>query len=150
MPEVMRDFMPETFGQWLTRLREERGIRSQRELARKAKVASATVSKLEDDLVGASPVMVRKLADALQVDPEVAFDVWVKAAAASQGVELAYLPIEQRRRASYLYEKLRPKQWDSLISHGETLIEEDAIGATERNEERLRNYDEGDKAETPL
>ena len=65
------------FGEWLTATRIRRGL-SGRKLAEKASISHATVSKIEDGLVGARPDMVRKLVDALGVHQEGAIKAWLK------------------------------------------------------------------------
>jgi len=50
-------------------LRQSRGL-SQRELGRLAKVSPGTVFRLENELRGAYPMTVQKLASALAVSPE--------------------------------------------------------------------------------
>ncbi len=83
--------MKDTFGGWLERSREARGL-SVRLLAGKANISHATISNLEAGKVGASPRMVKALADALKVDAGEAFRVWSRDAAEQQGVAIVYEP----------------------------------------------------------
>lgn len=70
--------LPDTeFGKFVAEWRERRGL-GVRPLASKAGISHATVSKIEDGLVGASKDMVRKLAEALEVPYSEALSAWVK------------------------------------------------------------------------
>ena len=65
----MLDIMPRISGEKLKEVRDRR-LLSQRELAEKAGLSPTTVLKLEDDRVKEPhPRTVRKLAQALEVDP---------------------------------------------------------------------------------
>lgn len=90
-PCLARLIVLTTFGVWLAQVRERRGL-SQRNLAAKAGVSSATVSKIEDGLANASVEMVKKLAIALEVEPAEAFRVWSEDAAQQQGIEIERIP----------------------------------------------------------
>jgi len=66
---TMLDIMPRISGEKLKEVRDRR-LLSQRELAEKAGLSPTTVLKLEDDRVKEPhPRTVRKLAQALEVDP---------------------------------------------------------------------------------
>lgn len=58
----------ETLGQYLKRIRLERGYESQRQLALKSGVHNSTIALIERDDVVPSPEVLRKLAKALRVD----------------------------------------------------------------------------------
>ena len=65
----MLELMPRISGEKLRRVRDER-LLSQRELAEKAGLSPTTILKLEDGRVeDPHPRTVRKLAEALEVDP---------------------------------------------------------------------------------
>jgi transcriptional regulator with XRE-family HTH domain len=65
----MQDTMPRISGEKLRKVRDQR-LLSQRELAEKAGLSPTTILKLEADRVGEPhPRTVRKLAEALGVDP---------------------------------------------------------------------------------
>jgi transcriptional regulator with XRE-family HTH domain len=65
----MLDVMPRISGEKLKEVRDRR-LLSQRELAEKAGLSPTTILKLEDDRVKEPhPRTVRKLAQALEVDP---------------------------------------------------------------------------------
>jgi transcriptional regulator with XRE-family HTH domain len=96
--------MSVTFGGWLQQMREARGL-SIRALAAKANLSHATISKLEDDIVGASPDTVKKIADALAVAPAEAFRVWSEDAAARQGVALPEVRYERDPDLSFIIER---------------------------------------------
>jgi transcriptional regulator with XRE-family HTH domain len=65
----MLDIMPRISGEKLREVRDHR-LLSQRELAEKAGLSPTTILKLEDDRVKEPhPRTVRKLAQALEVDP---------------------------------------------------------------------------------
>lgn len=65
----MLDIMPRISGEKLKEVRDRR-LLSQRELAKKAGLSPTTILKLEDDRVKEPhPRTVRKLAQALEVDP---------------------------------------------------------------------------------
>jgi transcriptional regulator with XRE-family HTH domain len=66
---TMLDVMPRISGEKLKEVRDRR-LLSQRELAEKAGLSPTTILKLEDDRVKEPhPRTVRKLAQALEVDP---------------------------------------------------------------------------------
>jgi transcriptional regulator with XRE-family HTH domain len=66
---TMLDVMPRISGEKLKEVRDRR-LLSQRELAEKAGLSPTTILKLEDDRVKEPhPRTIRKLAEALEVDP---------------------------------------------------------------------------------
>jgi transcriptional regulator with XRE-family HTH domain len=70
----MLDVMPRISGEKLREVRDRR-LLSQRELAEKAGLSPTTILKLEDDRVKEPhPRTVRKLAEALDVDPRKLLD----------------------------------------------------------------------------
>ncbi len=65
----MLDVMPSISGEKLRRVRDAR-LLSQRELAEKARLSPTTILKLETDRIAEPhPRTIRKLAEALEVDP---------------------------------------------------------------------------------
>jgi transcriptional regulator with XRE-family HTH domain len=66
---TMLDVMPSISGEKLRRVRDAR-LLSQRELAEKARLSPTTILKLETDRIAEPhPRTIRKLAEALEVDP---------------------------------------------------------------------------------
>lgn len=65
------------FGDWLADHRQKRGY-TVRGLAERAGISHATVSKIEDGIVGARSEMVQKLAGALGVELQSATEAWLK------------------------------------------------------------------------
>lgn len=82
--------MENTFSKWLAETRERRGL-SQRSLASKAGISSATVSKVESGDVGVSTEMMKKFAEALEVPYETVVNEWSRA-------QIGSLPVEEPER----------------------------------------------------
>lgn len=134
----------ETFGQWLTRMRELRGL-SVRGLATKSNVTHPTILKIEKGEVGATRDMVRKLADGLEVERSEAIRAWLEDES-QEGGAITYVTDPDAAGVIETYEKLSDRGKESARKLMEELRKLDrgkAIGGRRADEEENESQEGG-------
>jgi transcriptional regulator with XRE-family HTH domain len=118
-----------SFGEWLSGRRVRAGLGT-RALADKAGISHATISRLEDNKVGASKEMIIKIADALDVPRSDAIKAWLEDDL-QQGQAIRYIADPDEARVVESYSGLPPRDKKlvrSLLEQLEEAERQESIG----------------------
>jgi transcriptional regulator with XRE-family HTH domain len=141
-PEPKLMTTAEPFGTWLKRKRLERKLTLEA-LAEMLNTTPTTLSRYE---VGARSVpfdVALQFAEPFDVTTKEITAAWISANGGPELPELTHDPDPELVKIGHLAERIPTKKRDLWISMGE-LLADDAIGGTERNQERLKESEEED------